>query len=380
MILNEGDSWDISWEWTHVVVTVSACELSHYIVNFLFTRDSSQNSMTLNGRQRRMQAKLQDSRSFRVLDDSTAAVLRYGLGETGSESSLKSSWRSRWRHIWCISPLSKEGVFEELATARDTHIRGDNCDIYYLVKAYDKKKPGRMLVATNALWANWRRPWYLWNAHGRCSVVEIDSFENGKGFSETLTRAEFEELNLVLFKRRWRPAEQVLELLRVKSTRYGFSSARSAHSLILLVLDRPGWWIYKNSHSKVNEPSRGINVHLLGWICCLFCCWSSGHFVSSQSMISLCLILLNGIEVTGEVFANIIKRNTGIPAKKCQMYVFSFFLTFHFLWPLPQLLNCCGNQPTVMKARVRRNSSPPWRIQVWWNPTGGREVLFLILK
>ena len=162
MILNEGDSWDISWAWTHVVVTVSACELSHYIVNFLFTRDSSQNSMTLNGRQRRMQAKLQDSRSFRVLDDSTAAVLRYGLGETGSESSLTSSFTiSVEVHLMYLPSLSKEAVLEVLATARDTRLGGQDSDnrvICYLVKAYDKKKSGGKLLATNALWANRRRP------------------------------------------------------------------------------------------------------------------------------------------------------------------------------------------------------------------------------
>jgi endoplasmic reticulum chaperone BiP len=41
--------------------------------------------------------------------------------------------------------------------------------------------------------------------------IEIESFENGNGFLETLTRAKFEELNLELFKRTMESVEQVLK-------------------------------------------------------------------------------------------------------------------------------------------------------------------------
>lgn len=40
--------------------------------------------------------------------------------------------------------------------------------------------------------------------------LEIESFENGNDFSETVTRAKFEELNLDLF-RKTKPVEQVLK-------------------------------------------------------------------------------------------------------------------------------------------------------------------------
>ncbi len=41
--------------------------------------------------------------------------------------------------------------------------------------------------------------------------IEIESFFDGKDFSETLTRAKFEELNLDLFKKTLKPVEQVLK-------------------------------------------------------------------------------------------------------------------------------------------------------------------------
>ncbi len=41
--------------------------------------------------------------------------------------------------------------------------------------------------------------------------IEIESFENGNDFSETLTRAKFEELNVSLFRKTMKPVEQVLK-------------------------------------------------------------------------------------------------------------------------------------------------------------------------
>src|SRR5436305_12558608 len=41
--------------------------------------------------------------------------------------------------------------------------------------------------------------------------IEIESFHDGKDFSETLTRAKFEELNNDLFRKTIKPVEQVLK-------------------------------------------------------------------------------------------------------------------------------------------------------------------------
>ncbi len=45
--------------------------------------------------------------------------------------------------------------------------------------------------------------------------VEIESLFDGKDFSETLTRAKFEELNIDLFKKTLKPVEQVLKDAKV---------------------------------------------------------------------------------------------------------------------------------------------------------------------
>jgi heat shock protein 5 len=46
--------------------------------------------------------------------------------------------------------------------------------------------------------------------------IEIEAFEGGNDFSETLTRAKFEELNIDLFRKTMKPVEQVLKDAGVK--------------------------------------------------------------------------------------------------------------------------------------------------------------------
>ena len=46
--------------------------------------------------------------------------------------------------------------------------------------------------------------------------LEIESFYKGEDFSEQLTRAKFEELNMDLFKKTLKPVEQVLKDAKVK--------------------------------------------------------------------------------------------------------------------------------------------------------------------
>lgn len=46
--------------------------------------------------------------------------------------------------------------------------------------------------------------------------LEIESFFEGEDFSETLTRAKFEELNMDLFRKTMKPVEQVLKDAKVK--------------------------------------------------------------------------------------------------------------------------------------------------------------------
>ena len=107
------------------------------------------------------------------------------------------------------------GVFEVLATSGDTHLGGedfDNLVMKHFIEIYksgtgtdvsgNKRAMGKLKKAVEEA----KR--ILSNQLS--TDIEIESFENGNDFSETLTRAKFEELNMQLFEKTIKPIDQVL--------------------------------------------------------------------------------------------------------------------------------------------------------------------------
>ena len=114
-----------------------------------------------------------------------------------------------------------DGVFEVLATAGDTHLGGEDFDnrvIDYLVKQY-KKKTGTDVTPNLRAMGKLKREVEKAKrtlSSQQSTRIEIEAFEGGNDFSETLTRAKFEELNMDLFRKTMKPVEQVLKDARVK--------------------------------------------------------------------------------------------------------------------------------------------------------------------
>lgn len=94
------------------------------------------------------------------------------------------------------------GVFEVVATNGDTHLGGEDFDqrvMEHFIKLY-KKKSGKDISGNNRAVQKLRRE--VEKAKRELSSqhvarIEIESFFDGEDFSETLTRARFEELNMV---------------------------------------------------------------------------------------------------------------------------------------------------------------------------------------
>ena len=153
------------------------------------------------------------------MNDPIAAALACGRGKTESESKLIVY--DLGGGTFDASLLSiEEGVFRVLATAGDTHLGGEDFDnrvIDYLVKGYNKKT-GTDITSNQLAMSKLKKAVEL--AKRTLSMqlsakIEIESFENGNNFLETLTRAKFEELNLELFKRTMKSVEQVLKDAKV---------------------------------------------------------------------------------------------------------------------------------------------------------------------
>ena len=97
-----------------------------------------------------------------------------------------------------------DGVFEVIATNGDTHLGGEDFDqklIEYFIKVFKKKtgadvrKDGRAVQKLRREVEKAKRA--LSSKHE--TVIEIESLFDGRDFSEKLTRAKFEELNMVCF-------------------------------------------------------------------------------------------------------------------------------------------------------------------------------------
>ena len=152
------------------------------------------------------------------MNDPIAAALAHKRGKIGSELLIVYDLGGG---TFDVSLLSiNEGVFKVLATAGDTHLGGEDFNnrvTDYLTKAYNKKT--RTDVSSNQrAMSKLREAVEL--AKRTLSMrlsakIEIESFENGNGFLETLTRSKFEELNLELFKRTIKLVEQVLKDAKV---------------------------------------------------------------------------------------------------------------------------------------------------------------------
>jgi len=158
---------------------------------------------------------------LRIINEPTAAAIAYGLDKK-SKSETRIIVYDLGGGTFDVSLLSiDDGVFEVLATAGDTHLGGEDFDnrvIEYFVKQYKKKTGTDVSTNLRALGKLKREVEKAKRtlSSQQSTRLEIESFEDGNDFSETLTRAKFEELNLDLFRKTMKPVEQVLKDAGVK--------------------------------------------------------------------------------------------------------------------------------------------------------------------
>ena len=205
---------------THAVVTVPACKLCWPSLCRIFNELSC---IDFNDAQRQATkdaGTIAGLQVLRIINEPTAAAIAYGLNKKGGESQIIVY--DLGGGTFDVSLLSiDDGVFEVLATAGDTHLGGEDFDnrvIDYLIKSY-KKKTGtdvsKNLRALGKLKREVEKAKRTLSSQ-QSTRIEIESFEDGNDFSETLTRAKFEELNMDLFRKTMKPVEQVLKDANVK--------------------------------------------------------------------------------------------------------------------------------------------------------------------
>lgn len=151
----------------------------------------------------------------RIINEPTAAALSYGLNKKEGEKNILVY--DLGGGTFDVSILSIDnGVFEVLSTSGDTHLGGEDFDhrlMDYFIKLI-KRKYNKDISNNNKALNKLRRE--CERAKRALSIqhqvrIEIESLFDGVDFSEALTRARFEELNMDLFKKTMRPVRKALE-------------------------------------------------------------------------------------------------------------------------------------------------------------------------
>jgi heat shock protein 5 len=256
-----------------------------------------------------------------VINEPTAAAIAYGLDKTGGEKNiLVYDLGGGTFHVSLLS--IDDGVFEVLATSGDTHLGGEDFDnrvIEYLTKQYQRKAKVDVSKDQRAIGKLKREVEKAKRTlSSQMSVrIEIESFYQGEDFSESLTRAKFEELNMDLFKKTIKPVEKVLK-----------DAGLGKHEIHDIVLVGGSTRIPKiqqliEDFFNGKKASKGINPDEA----VAYGAAVQGGVLSGEDKENLSNVLLLdvnpltlGIETTGGVMTKLIGRNTQIPTKKSQIF------------------------------------------------------------
>merc|ERR1712072_1560102 len=258
---------------------------------------------------------------IRIINEPTAAALAYGLDKSSSDEKNVLVF-DLGGGTFDVSLLSiTDGVFEVLATNGDTHLGGEDFDqrvMEYFMKLI-KKKTGKEIRNDKRATQKLRREVEkakraLSSAHQ--TRIEIESLVEGEDFSETLTRAKFEELNMDLFKNTMKPAQQVLKDAEL--------TKKNIDDIVLVGgstrIPKIKQLVKEFFNGK--EPRSGVNPdEAVAEGAAVQACILSGGNCGDQDMVIIDTVPLSlGIETVGGVMSKVIPRNTAIPTKKSQVF------------------------------------------------------------
>merc|ERR1711907_740152 len=240
---------------------------------------------------------------LRIINEPTAAAIAYGLDKKTEKNILVYDLGGG---TFDVSLLTIDnGVFEVVATNGDTHLGGEDFDqrvMQHFIKIFNKKHSKDMTKAKRALSSTHQ------------ARVEIEALFDGVDFSETLTRARFEEINNDLFKNTLGPVKQVLEDSGLKKNQIDEIVLVGGSTRIPKVQEM----IKEFFNGK--EPNRGVNPDEA----VAYGAAVQGGILTGEGADEVLLLdvapLTLGIETVGGVMTKLIPRNTVIPTKKSQVF------------------------------------------------------------
>ena len=259
---------------------------------------------------------------LRIINEPTAAAIAYGMDKKSGEKNIIVF--DLGGGTFDVSLLTIDnGVFEVVATAGDTHLGGEDFDqrlTEHFAKIFKKKNNGLDVKKDPRSFQKLRHE--VEKAKRDLSSVHqvkltIEGIMEGIDFSETITRARFEELCADLFKKTLKPVATVLEDAGMKKTEIDEIVLVGGSTRIPKVQQ-----LIKDFFNG-KEPNRGINPdEAVAYGAAV----QGGILGGEQSEDTKNLLLIDvtpltlGIETVGGVMTKIVPRGTVIPAKKQQIF------------------------------------------------------------
>ena len=258
---------------------------------------------------------------LRIINEPTAAAIAYGMDKKQGEKNIIVF--DLGGGTFDVSLLTIDnGVFEVVATSGDTHLGGEDFDqrlAEHFTKIFKKKHnkdiredPRSMQLLKGEVEKAKRD---LSSVHQ--TKITIENLIDGIDFSETITRARFEELCNDLFKKTLQPVQQALDDAGMKKTDIDEVVLVGGSTRIPKVQQ-----LIKDFFNG-KEPNRGINPDEA----VAYGAAVQGGILGGQTSEETKDILIIdvtpltlGIETVGGVMTKIIPRGTVIPAKKSQTF------------------------------------------------------------
>ncbi|KAG9127553.1 ATPase with role in protein import into the ER [Ceratobasidium sp. 392] len=203
----------------------------------------------------------------RIINEPTAAAIAYGLDKKSRRSHF-AVYDLGGGTLDVSLLLVQDSGFEVLATSGDTHLGGEDFNnrvVNYLAHEYQLKTGYEVLQNPRALL---KLHSGVEQAKRRLSTqimttIEIEAFENGNDYLETLTHAKFESRNFDLFLRALEPLSQVLEDAKLNMSDFSNLTVRQSgtrlnRESLFRIMGRGGACLYqlhfRQSPTDANKP------------------------------------------------------------------------------------------------------------------------------